>query len=69
MQAGEGTTEGEMARMITMYLKCHKKVQMLAYRQVYFKGGMEKKDFSLKKKSLKVFSGIDWKEIKILYST
>lgn len=29
MQAGEGVTEGEMARMTSMYLKCHKKVQML----------------------------------------
>lgn len=30
MQVGEDTTEGEMARIITMYLKCHEKVQMLA---------------------------------------
>lgn len=29
MQVGEGVTKGEMARMTSMYLKCHKKVQML----------------------------------------
>lgn len=47
-----------------MYLKCHKKSSNARLKTGIFQRRDEKGRFFLKKKSLKVFSGIDWKEKK-----
>ena len=45
MQAGEGVTKGEMARMTSMYLKCHKKSSNARLKTGIFQRRDEKERF------------------------